>query len=43
MARDAVILAKLLKVMVIALEALHREAKPLEFQVSWVKTKIRVF
>lgn len=42
-ADDAVILAESLKVLVMALEALHEETKPLGDQVSWAKTKVQVF
>lgn len=42
-ADDAVILAESLEVLVLALEALHEEAKPLGLQVSWAKTKVQVF
>ncbi|KAG0718290.1 Mitochondrial import receptor subunit TOM40 1 [Chionoecetes opilio] len=31
------------EVLVMALEALHEEAKPLELEVSWLKTKLQVF
>ena len=40
---DAVISAESLEVLMMALEALHEEAKPLELQVSWLKTKVQVF
>ncbi|KAG0714904.1 Solute carrier family 22 member 13 [Chionoecetes opilio] len=40
---DAVIFANSLEVLVMALEALHEEAKPLGLEVSWHKTKIQVF
>ncbi|KAG0730163.1 Nucleoporin SEH1-A [Chionoecetes opilio] len=39
-AEDAVIFADSLEVLVMALEALHEEAKPLGLEVSWLKTKI---
>ncbi|KAG0721848.1 hypothetical protein GWK47_045601 [Chionoecetes opilio] len=39
---DAVIFAESLEVLVMALEALHEEAKPLGLEV-WPKTKIQVF
>ena len=42
-ADDAVIFADLLKVLVMVLEALHEEAKPLGLQISWPKTKVQVF
>ncbi|KAG0713853.1 hypothetical protein GWK47_015271 [Chionoecetes opilio] len=42
-ADDAVIFAESLEVLVMALEALHEEAKPLELEVSWLKTKVQVF
>ena len=42
-ADDAVIFAESLEVLVMVLETLHEEAKPLVFQVSWIKTKIQVF
>ena len=42
-ADDAVIFAESLEVLVMALEALHKEAKPLGLQVSWSKTKVQVF
>ena len=42
-ADDAVILAESLEVLVMALEALHEEAKPLGLKVSWAKTKAQVF
>ena len=42
-ADDAVIFAESLEILVMALEALHEEAKPLGFQVSWPKTKVQVF
>ena len=42
-ADDAVISAESLEVLVMALEALHEEAKPLGLQVSWPKTKVQVF
>ncbi|KAG0718623.1 Transient receptor potential channel pyrexia [Chionoecetes opilio] len=37
------IFAELLEVLVMALEALHEEAKPLGLEVSWLKTKVQVF
>ncbi|KAG0713677.1 hypothetical protein GWK47_015678 [Chionoecetes opilio] len=43
LADDAVIFAKSLEVLVMALEALHEEAKPLGLEVSWLKTKVQVF
>ena len=42
-ADDAVIFAESLEVLVMALEALHEETKPLGLQVSWPKTKVQVF
>ncbi|KAG0716212.1 putative uncharacterized transposon-derived protein F52C9.6 [Chionoecetes opilio] len=42
-ADDAVIFAESLEVLVMALEALHEEAKPLGLEVSWLKTKVQVF
>ncbi|KAG0727554.1 hypothetical protein GWK47_034452 [Chionoecetes opilio] len=42
-ADDAVIFAESLEVLVMALEALHEEAKPLQLEVSWLKTKVQVF
>ncbi|KAG0720560.1 Nucleotide exchange factor SIL1 [Chionoecetes opilio] len=36
------IFAESLEVLVMALEALHEEAKPLGFEVSWLKTKVQV-
>ncbi|KAG0697328.1 hypothetical protein GWK47_026353 [Chionoecetes opilio] len=38
-----VIFAESLEVLVMALEALHEEAKPLGLEVSWLKTKVQVF
>ncbi|KAG0722230.1 Kinesin-like protein unc-104 [Chionoecetes opilio] len=37
------IFAESLEVLVMALEALHKEAKPLGLEVSWLKTKVQVF
>ncbi|KAG0725535.1 Alpha-N-acetylglucosaminidase [Chionoecetes opilio] len=42
-ADDAVIFAESLEVLVMALEALHKEAKPLGLEVSWLQTKVQVF
>ncbi|KAG0721575.1 hypothetical protein GWK47_006284 [Chionoecetes opilio] len=42
-ADDATIFAESLEVLVMALEALHVEAKPLGLEVSWLKTKVQVF
>ncbi|KAG0710480.1 hypothetical protein GWK47_022710 [Chionoecetes opilio] len=42
-ADDTVIFAESLEVLVMALEALHEEAKPLRLEVSWLKTKVQVF
>ncbi|KAG0726190.1 hypothetical protein GWK47_037100 [Chionoecetes opilio] len=39
----AVIFAESLEVLVMALEALVKEAKPLGLEVSWLKTKVQVF
>ncbi|KAG0712555.1 hypothetical protein GWK47_018223 [Chionoecetes opilio] len=39
----AVIFAESLEFLVMALEALHEEAKPLGLEVSWLKTKVQVF
>lgn len=41
-ADEAVIIAGLLEFVVLALEALHKEGKPLGLQVSWAKTKAQV-
>ena len=40
---DAAIFAESMEVLVMALEALHEEVKPLELKVSWAKTKVQVF
>ncbi|KAG0719084.1 hypothetical protein GWK47_007392 [Chionoecetes opilio] len=40
-ADDAVIFAESLEILVMALEALHEEAKPLGLEVSWLKTKVQ--
>ncbi|KAG0724746.1 hypothetical protein GWK47_039977 [Chionoecetes opilio] len=40
---QSVIFAESLEVLVMALEALHEEAKPLGLEVSWLKTKVQVF
>ncbi|KAG0730476.1 Transposon TX1 uncharacterized protein [Chionoecetes opilio] len=37
------IFAESLEVLVMALEALHEETKPLGLEVSWLKTKVQVF
>ncbi len=42
-ADDAVILAESIEVLVMALEVLHEEAKPLGLEVSWTKTKVQAF
>ncbi|KAG0713027.1 Transposon TX1 uncharacterized protein [Chionoecetes opilio] len=42
-ADDEVIFAESLKVLVMALEALHEEAKPLGLEVSWLKTKVQSY
>ncbi|KAG0710151.1 Protein phosphatase 1F [Chionoecetes opilio] len=39
-ADDSIIFAESLEVLVMALEALHEEAKPLGLEVSWLKTKV---
>ena len=39
----SLIFAELLEVLMMALEALHEETKPLGLQVSWPKTKVQVF
>ncbi|KAG0715783.1 hypothetical protein GWK47_011157 [Chionoecetes opilio] len=41
--RQLVIFAESLEVLVMALEVLHEEAKPLGLEVSWLKTKVQVF
>ncbi|KAG0710766.1 hypothetical protein GWK47_022143 [Chionoecetes opilio] len=41
--KAGVIFAESLEVLVMALEALHEEAKPLGLEVSWLKTKVQVF
>ncbi|KAG0717612.1 hypothetical protein GWK47_008003 [Chionoecetes opilio] len=38
----AVIFAESLEVLLIALESLHEEAKPLGLEVSWLKTKVQL-
>ena len=40
---NAVSFAESLKVLIRALEALHKDVKPLELEVSWPKTKVQVF
>ncbi|KAG0711378.1 hypothetical protein GWK47_020721 [Chionoecetes opilio] len=40
---QSVIFAESLEVLVMALETLHEEAKPLGLEVSWLKTKAQVF
>ena len=40
---DAVIFAESLEVLMMALEALHEETKPLGLPASWSKTKVQVF
>ena len=40
---DAVIFAKSMEILVMALEALHEEVKPLGLKVSWAKTRVEVF
>ena len=42
-AEDAVTFAESLEVLVMALEALHKETKSLGLQISWLKTKVQVF
>ena len=42
-ADNAAIFAESLEVLVMVLEALHKEAKPLGLQVFWAKTKVQVF
>ncbi|KAG0730377.1 Alpha-ketoglutarate-dependent dioxygenase alkB 7, mitochondrial [Chionoecetes opilio] len=42
-ANYAVFFAESLQVLVMALEALHEEAKPFGLEVSWFKTKVQVF
>ena len=42
-ADNGVIFAESLEVLMMALEALHEEAKPLGLQVSWPKIKVQVF
>ena len=42
-ADDAVLLAESLDVLVMALEVLHEESKPLGLKVSWTKTKVQAF
>ena len=42
-ADDAVLLAESLDVLVMALEVLDEEAKPLGLKVSWTKTKVQAF
>ncbi len=42
-ADDAVLLAESLDVLVMALEALHEEAKPLGLEVSRTNTKVQAF
>ena len=39
-ADDAAIYAESLEVLVMALEVLHEEVKPLGLKVSWAKTKV---
>ncbi|KAG0715742.1 Cyclin-dependent kinase 8 [Chionoecetes opilio] len=41
--KAGVIFAESLEVLVMALEALHEEAKPLGLEVSWLKTKVQMF
>ena len=42
-ADDAAIFVESLEVLLMALEALHEEVKPLGLQVSWAKTKVQAF
>ena len=42
-ADDAAIFTESLELLVMALEALHEEVKPLGLKVSWAKTKVQVF
>ena len=42
-ADDAVILVETMDLLSGALEVLNEESEPLEFRVSWVKTKIQAF
>ena len=42
-ADDAALLAELMDVLVLALDSLNEEAKPLGLKVSWIKTKIQAF
>ena len=42
-ADDAAIFTESLEVLVMALETLQEEVKPLGFKVSWAKTKVQVF
>ena len=42
-ADDAAIFTESLEVLVMALDALHEEVKPLGLKVSWAKTKVQVF
>ena len=42
-ADDAAIFAESLEVLVMALEALHEEVKPLGLKVTWAKTKVQGF
>ena len=42
-ANDSVIFAESLDFLMGALQALHIESEPLQFRVSWVKTKIQAF
>ena len=42
-ANDTVILGESLMVLIMALEALHEEVKPLRLETSWAKTKVQMF
>lgn len=37
------LLAESLEVLMMVLEGLHEDAKPMRFKVTWVKAKIKVF
>ena len=42
-ADDAAIFAESLEVLIMALEVLHEEVKPLGLKASWAKTNVQVF
>ena len=42
-ADDAAVFTESLEILVMALEALHEEVKPLGLKVSWAKTRVEVF